>query len=140
LWRRPHRPTAIFAAADMLAIGLIRGARAEGVIVPRDLSVVGFADMLHVDLFDPPLTTVRQSTEQFGRRGVQLLVSQLRREAVSRTIERVSIELMVRGSVAKPRRRSPLQWSWRESVFAASDESRKARLPPKRPSVAQSGS
>jgi LacI family transcriptional regulator len=107
LWRRHHRPTAIFAAADMLAIGLIRGARADGVIVPRDLSVVGFADMLHVDLFDPPLTTVRQSTEQFGRRGVQLLVSQLRREVVSRTIERVPIELMVRGSVAKPRAAMP---------------------------------
>jgi LacI family transcriptional regulator len=103
LWSRRLRPTAVFAAADMLAIGLIRAARAEGVSVPRDLSVVGFADMLHVDLLDPPLTTVRQSTERFGRRGVQLLVSQLRGEAAPRTIERVPVELIVRGSVSKPR-------------------------------------
>jgi LacI family transcriptional regulator len=94
-----NRPTAIFAAADMLAIGLIRAAGSAQVSVPRDLSVVGFADMLHVDLLSPPLTTVRQSTAQFGRRGVQLLVAQLRGEASPNTIERVPVELVVRGSV-----------------------------------------
>jgi LacI family transcriptional regulator len=62
----------------MLAIGLIRAARAAAVSVPVDLSVVGFADMLHVDLLNPPLTTVRQSPAQFGRRGVRLLVAKLR--------------------------------------------------------------
>jgi LacI family transcriptional regulator len=103
LWSGRSRPTAVFAAADMLAIGLIRAARAAGVGVPDDLSVVGFADMLHVDLFDPPLTTVRQSTELFGRLGVQLLVSQLRGEAPQKIVERVPVELVVRGSVSRPR-------------------------------------
>jgi LacI family transcriptional regulator len=99
LRQRGNLPTAIFAAADMLAIGLIRAARDAAMSVPRDLSVVGFADMLHVDLLNPPLTTVRQSTAQFGRRGVQLLVAQLRGETPPNTIERVPVELIVRGSV-----------------------------------------
>lgn len=102
LWRRKNRPTAIFAAADMLAIGLIRAAKAAGARVPGDLSVVGFADMLHVDMFDPPLTTVRQSTMHFGRRGVQLLAALLRGEGTSDVVERVPVELVVRGSVGRP--------------------------------------
>lgn len=103
LWDRPKPPTAVFAAADMLAIGLLRAAHQRGVAVPADLSIVGFADMLHVDMFDPPLTTIRQSTEHFGRRGVQLLVAGIRGELSQATIERVPVELVQRGSVCAPR-------------------------------------
>jgi len=105
LWRVADPPTAIFATADMLAIGVIRGARQAGLVVPEDLSVIGFADMLHVNLLSPPLTTVRQSTSEFGRRGVRLLVAKLKGETVSPEPERVPVELVVRGSVGAPARR-----------------------------------
>lgn len=108
LSHRPRPPTAVFAAADMLAVGLLRAARESGVAVPADLSLVGFADMLHVDMFDPPLTTIRQSTEHFGRRGVQLLVAKIRGELQQPTIERVPVELVERGSVTAPRSNSRL--------------------------------
>ena len=109
LWNCSKPPTAVFAAADMLAVGLLRAARARGVAVPAELSLVGFADMLHVDMFDPPLTTVRQSTEQFGRRGVQLLVALIRGELTERSIDRVPVELIVRGSVGAPRANAPVR-------------------------------
>jgi LacI family transcriptional regulator len=105
LYASPDPPTAIFAAADMLAIGIIRGALESGLSVPADLSVVGFADMLHVNLLNPPLTTVRQSTAHFGRRGIELLVENINGAAKPDRPERVPVELVERGSVTPPRKR-----------------------------------
>lgn len=96
-------PTAVFAAADMLAIGMIRAARAAGVAVPRDLSIVGYDDIPLASLLDPPLTTIRQSAEAFGRLGVRLLVELVRGRAPAGRHERIPVELVVRGSVAGPR-------------------------------------
>ena len=96
-------PTAVFPTADMLAIGIIRAARDQGVIVPRDLSVIGFDDMLHVNLLTPPLTTVRESAAEFGRLGVRLLVDRIAGKPIPRKPLRIPVELVVRESVALPR-------------------------------------
>jgi LacI family transcriptional regulator len=96
-------PTAVFAAADMLAIGMIRAARAAGVSVPRDLSIVGYDDIPLASLLDPPLTTIRQAAEAFGRLGVRLLVELVRGRATAGRPERIPVELVVRGSVDRPR-------------------------------------
>lgn len=95
-------PTAIFASADMLALGILQGCRKMGIQVPADLSLVSFDDIRNVDLLDPPLTTVRQSAEEFGRRAVGLLVDHVN-GAEMPDIERVAVELVVRHSVAPPR-------------------------------------
>lgn len=58
---RTHRPTAIFAANDALAVGTYRAARERVLRIPEDLSVVGFDDLPVVSWIDPPLT-VRRST------------------------------------------------------------------------------
>jgi LacI family transcriptional regulator len=97
-WSRTDTPTAVFACADMLAIGILRGARAQGLAIPDDLSVVGFDDILHINLIDPPLTTVRQPAADFGRAGIRLLVEGL----FGRDIPAVTHR---RESVAPPRRR-----------------------------------
>jgi LacI family transcriptional regulator len=108
LWSIDDRPTAVFATADMLAIGIIRAARDGGVEIPGDLSVVGFDDMLHVNLLTPALTTVRHSATEFGRHGVRLLVGEINGTVVPESPVRIPVELIVRDSVAAPRpRRMP---------------------------------
>jgi LacI family transcriptional regulator len=100
----PRRPTAVFAGADVLAFGVIRAARAAGVSIPRELSIVGFDDTPLNDLIDPPLTAVRQCPAEFGRRGVRLLVGLMRGVPVEPTRQRVPVELVIRGSAAQPAR------------------------------------
>ena len=70
---RADPPTAIFAFNDNLAIGTIKAARAHGLRVPEDLSVVGFDDSELASLISPELTTVRQPLEEMGRTAVNLL-------------------------------------------------------------------
>ena len=69
--KRP--PTAVFASSDYLAIGALRAIRQKGLSIPRDISIVGFDDMPLTDLFDPPLTAIRQPVELLGRTGFQRL-------------------------------------------------------------------
>lgn len=60
------RVTALLCYNDLTAIGAIRGLRAMGLDVPRDVSVVGFDDIEMASHVDPPLTTIRQATEEMG--------------------------------------------------------------------------
>jgi LacI family transcriptional regulator len=99
----PSPPTAIFTGADVLAFGMLRAARTAGMRVPQDFSLVSFDDTSLSDLLNPPLTTVRQSPAEFGRRGVRLLVDVIEGTPVDPSQTRVSVELVVRGSTAAPR-------------------------------------
>jgi len=98
-------PTAIFSAADVVALGILRAARRAGLSVPDDLSIVGFDDIPNADVVGPPLSTIRQSAETFGVRGVQLLVGLLKGEQTKDVVEYVDVELIERSSVAPPRSR-----------------------------------
>lgn len=104
-------PTAIFVAADVVALGILRAAREAGLSVPKDLSIVGFDDIPNADVVGPPLSTVHQSYETFGVRGVQLLVGLLKGELSPETTEYVDVELVSRSSVAPPR----LRRHWRNA-------------------------
>lgn len=57
---RENPPTGVVAINDMTALGFCRGLRDQGLVVGTDVSVVGFDDIILADLYDPPLTTVRQ--------------------------------------------------------------------------------
>ena len=59
-------PTAIFAAADMMAIGAVRAASEAGLVVPADLSIVGFDDIETAALVTPRLTTVVNPASDIG--------------------------------------------------------------------------
>jgi DNA-binding LacI/PurR family transcriptional regulator len=93
--------TAIFSSNDQMALGLIHAIRAEGLDVPRDVSVVGFDDIPEAAHFWPPLTTVRQDFAELGRRCVDLLLGP---SDGSPPDPRHTImpELVVRASVAAP--------------------------------------
>jgi DNA-binding LacI/PurR family transcriptional regulator len=69
----PDRPTAIFAASDVQAIGVLEAAAAAGLRVPGDLAVIGFDDIELADVVG--LTTVRQPLRQSGIRGAELLLA-----------------------------------------------------------------
>ncbi len=69
----PDRPTAIFACNDEMAVAVLQEARARGIRVPEDLSVVGFDDTMVAQISVPALTTVHQPLEEVGRMAVNLL-------------------------------------------------------------------
>lgn len=71
----PERPTAIFAAADFLALCVMQMARAAGLCVPRDLSVISFDDNILVQSADPPLMAVSQLNRVMGREAATLLLA-----------------------------------------------------------------
>lgn len=106
LLRLPDRPTAIFAATDPLAKTVYSAARELKIKVPDDLSVVGFADDDFAQDMEPPLTTVRQSAYEIGRRAAELAVGRsmetLKEQRIVR--ERMRAELVIRESTARPKR------------------------------------
>jgi LacI family transcriptional regulator len=94
-------PTAIFAASDTQALGVLEAASFEGFTVPDDLSVVGFDD-LEVAAY-VGLTTVRQPLEESGRRAVERLLAAMDEEDSQPHDERLELELKVRRTTAPPR-------------------------------------
>ncbi|QQA44211.1 LacI family DNA-binding transcriptional regulator [Pelagovum pacificum] len=95
-------PTAIVAAADDIAIGLIETFREAGIDVPGDISITGFDDMRYSALVAPALTTVHQPVAELGR----LAFSHLRAVMDGKQVEplvRLPVSLTVRNSTAKPR-------------------------------------
>jgi DNA-binding LacI/PurR family transcriptional regulator len=91
--------TAIFACNDNLAVGLLHAFTANGINVPKDVSVVGFDDAPESAYFNPPLTTMHQDFGVVGRRAVALLFEELAGVANIRR-EQVLPTLTVRKSVA----------------------------------------
>ncbi len=68
------RPTAIFAANDLSAIGVMDAAHELGLSIPGDLSLVGFDNVPESALTQPPLTTISQPMQEMGSQAVDLLV------------------------------------------------------------------
>ena len=97
--RRP--PTAIFAASDTQALGVLEAAGFEGFAVPEDLSVVGFDDLEVAPYVG--LTTVRQPLHESGRRGVERLLAAVRGDDDGPLEEQLGLELEVRRTTGPPR-------------------------------------
>lgn len=98
----PPDVTAVFAANDRMALGLIHGLSVAGRRVPEDVSVVGFDDVPDARHFLPPLTTVRQDFQTLGQVSVETLVAGLEGVAMpSQAL--IEPELVVRESTRSPR-------------------------------------
>lgn len=76
LLNMPNPPTAIFAATDFQAIGVLKSARQLKIEVPEQLAVVGFDDLDMAEFLD--LTTVRQHLDESGRLAVEILLSEIK--------------------------------------------------------------
>jgi DNA-binding LacI/PurR family transcriptional regulator len=96
----PQPPTAIFAASDTQAIGVLEAAREMGQRVPEDLSVVGYDDIEMADVLR--LTTVRQLLFESGQRGVELLLEAIENPDTDPFQEVLPSELVVRGTTGPP--------------------------------------
>jgi LacI family transcriptional regulator len=96
------RPTAVFAADDQMALGVIEAVRRAGLRVPQDLSVVGFNDLPQVRWSSPPLTTVRQPLVAMGMLAVRMVLRLVRGEVLESPKVELSTELVVRESTAPP--------------------------------------
>lgn len=94
-------PSAVFAANDQLALGLLHAFAEGGVVVPRDVSVVGFDDVAEAAHFSPPLTTVRQDFAALGGRCLELLVGVMGGHTLDPTP--IPPRLVVRASTGRPR-------------------------------------
>lgn len=102
LLRRADRPTAIFAANDLQALGVYQTARELGLRIPADLSVVGFDDLPMATVVDPPLTTVHQPLVEMAVTATELALALSRGEKISRLGLELATTLTVRQSTGPP--------------------------------------
>jgi LacI family transcriptional regulator len=100
----PDPPTAIFAFNDNAAVSVVHVARARGLRIPEDLSVVGFDDSEQAAIVTPPLTTVRQPLAELGRMAVSLLLRVLENQRHDALRIELATKLVVRDSTAPPGR------------------------------------
>jgi LacI family transcriptional regulator len=113
-----NRPTAIFAANDSMAIGVLSALRESGIAVPEEMAVAGFDDIPLARYMDPPLSSVRVPIWELGARAVDLLLHGItHKNDHPRRRERVSTKLVIRRSTGGvPAERPPPQTLKRKLV------------------------
>ncbi len=98
----PNRPTAIFAANDLSAIGVLQVAGEMGIDVPRELSVIGFDDIPEAIQVSPPLTTIRQPMQRLGATAAESLIGLLGGETPEAMRIQLPTRLVRRATTAPP--------------------------------------
>ncbi len=78
LWQLNPRPTAVFAANDLMALGLVWAARNSGLELPKDLSVVGLDDIDLASKVSPSLSTIALPRREIGKMAMQMLLEMIR--------------------------------------------------------------
>ncbi|MFI6740847.1 LacI family DNA-binding transcriptional regulator [Nonomuraea sp. NPDC050451] len=96
------RVTAVFAANDDMAIGVLRALAEAGRAVPEEVSVVGMDDIPAAAYLSPPLTTIRQDFEAIARHGLALLAAEIERSPGGPALGDLPAHLVVRRSTAPP--------------------------------------
>lgn len=97
LWA--HGVTAIVASDDTVAVGVLQYCQESRVMVPDQLSIMGFDDVSLASLLMPALTTIHQPIEELGRRSVELLLAKIEDPSQSPTTLTLPVSLMMRQSV-----------------------------------------
>lgn len=104
-----ERPTAVFAANNLLAEQAWRVLRTRGFRLPDDVSLVGFDDVQWTDMVSPGITVVAQPTIELGHRAAALLLRRIEEPATTPTVEVLQPWLVVRGSTGPPPNNGPPQ-------------------------------
>jgi LacI family transcriptional regulator len=100
----PEPPTAVFAAADMMAAGAIRAVDGAGLRVPDDIALVGFDDVQIAPMLSPALTTIRQDKVGLGLAAARSLIELIERpEELNPPVLTLPVELVVRASCGATR-------------------------------------
>ena len=119
------RPTAIFAASDAQALGVVEAARQRGLRVPGDLSVMSFDDTLVAQMASPPLSAVRQPFPELGREAMRILTQLAEGRPPATTRIELATSLILRDSTAsasKPRAARPAGAAETVSAVASGPE------------------
>jgi LacI family transcriptional regulator len=104
-----HPPTAIVAANDLVAIGIISTLKKQGYRIPADISVVGIDNIQMASLLDPPLTTVAQPIYEMGRLGIENILLRIQKPQLDTSEIVFETRLIIRQSTARrPVRKSKL--------------------------------
>jgi len=101
LFSRAGNPTAVFAASDGIALGVMEEARRRGIRVPQDLSIVGFNDTFLAARATPPLTTVAQPLVEMGQLAVRSLAQVIAGDRVGTSHIELATRLVVRDSTSR---------------------------------------
>jgi LacI family transcriptional regulator len=101
LWAMSPPPTAVICGNDQLAFGALIECYRQGIVVPDEVSIVGFDDLEFASQILPTLTTIHVPAEEIGRRAAAFLVDRLNGLASPMTTE-VAVSLVVRGSSGPP--------------------------------------
>lgn len=102
LLRAKPRPTAIIAANDLMAFGVMESARELGLRIPQDVSIIGFDDEPSASEHFPALTTVRQPVSEMGERAAKMLLAAITDNKLPAGREVLDVSLIVRDSTAPP--------------------------------------
>ena len=94
----PNPPTAIMASSDETAFGVLDAASARGVLIPDDLSVIGFDNTVESNSVNPPLTTVDQSIEAMGALAAEIVLKLIQGQPWESRLNKVPTRLIVRQS------------------------------------------
>jgi LacI family transcriptional regulator len=92
------RPTAVFVASDMMAVGALKAIRDAGVRCPEDVAIVGFDDIALAPLLSPAMTTVRQEAPEMGVAAGRSLIEMIEDPQVVAPVRVLPVELVVRES------------------------------------------
>jgi LacI family transcriptional regulator len=102
LLRLADPPTAIFAANDVSAFGVMDAIRTSGLQVGDDISVIGFDDIPDAQWTQPPLTTVRQPMREMGKRATRMLLDSINDPDLPQVRVELPTELIVRATCQPP--------------------------------------
>lgn len=94
--------TAIVCASDLMALGAIRACRTLGLLVPDDVSIIGYDDSTLISFSNPALTTIRQSVPAMSTAAVRMVVAEIQGTPAPRREYMFQPELMVRASTGPP--------------------------------------
>jgi LacI family transcriptional regulator len=92
------RPTAVFVASDVVALGAILAIKQAGLDLPRDIAMVGFDDIPLAEFYDPPLTTIRLPAFGLGWAGGERLIRLIQGEGLNDTSLLLESKLIPRQS------------------------------------------
>lgn len=98
-----NRPTAIFAANDIMALGAIKALRERNISIPNEMSIIGFDDIDMASYSAPQLTTVRQPKYEIGTTCVQILINRIKNQSQPYMNITFDPEIVVRETITYPR-------------------------------------
>ncbi len=105
LFSRRSRPTALFTVDSLMTQGALLALRSMGLSIPHDVSLVGFDDFNLATFTDPQITVVAQPIAEIGPLAAKLLLERLAGKTTAPRHNRFPTRLIIRGSVAPPRKR-----------------------------------